>query len=147
MNHSSILNYCDEGSGEATPRLYRCPNLRVTGGVVHRNVGTPTAMRGPGAVPGLFALESAMDELALRLNIDPVELRLRNDTQIDEALNLPFTSRHFKECLTVGAEKFGWQQRNPAVGSMRKDGLILGWGVAGGTRAPNHPDCPPPGDA
>src|SRR5258708_5849931 len=114
LNHSSILDDYDEGCGEATPHLYRCPNLRVTGGVVHRNVGTPTAMRGPGAVPGLFALESAMDELAIKLNIDPVELRLRNDTQIDEALNLPFTSRHFKECLTAGAEKFGWHQRNPA---------------------------------
>ena len=98
-------------------------------------------MRGPGAVPGLFALESAMDELALKLNIDPVELRLRNDTQIDEALNLPFTSRHLKECLTVGAEKFGWRQRTPAVGSMRKDGLTLGWGVAAATWIANRLDC------
>ena len=123
LNHSSILDDYDEGCSEATPHLYRCPNLRVTNGVVHRNVGTPTSMRGPGAVPGLFALESAMDELAVKLNIDPVELRLRNDTQIDEGLNLPFTSRHLKECLTAGAEKFGWHQRTPAVGSMRKDGL------------------------
>jgi xanthine dehydrogenase YagR molybdenum-binding subunit len=141
LNHSSILDDYDEGCGEATPHLYRCPNLRVTGGVVHLNVGTPTAMRGPGAVPGLFALESAMDELAVKLNIDPVELRLRNDTQIDEALNLPFTSRHLKECLTAGAEKFGWHQRTPGVGSMRKDGLILGWGVAAATWIANRLDC------
>jgi len=141
LNHSSILDDYDEGCSEATPHLYRCPNLRVTNGVVHLNVGTPTSMRGPGAVPGLFALESAMDELAVKLDIDPVELRLRNDTEIDEGLNLPFTSRHLKECLTVGAEKFGWHQRTPAVGSMKKDGLILGWGMAAATWIANRLDC------
>jgi xanthine dehydrogenase YagR molybdenum-binding subunit len=141
LNHSSILDDYDEGCSEATPHLYSCPNLRATNGPVHLNVGTPTSMRGPGAVPGLFALESAMDELAIKLNIDPVELRLRNDTQIDEGLNLPFTSRHLKECLTAGAEKFGWHQRTPAIGSMRKDGLILGWGVAAATWIANRLDC------
>jgi xanthine dehydrogenase YagR molybdenum-binding subunit len=141
LNHSSILDDYDEGCSEATPHLYQCPNLRATNGVVHLNVGTPTSMRGPGAVPGLFALESAMDELAVKLKIDPVELRLRNDTQIDESLNLPFTSRHLKECLTVGAEKFGWHQRAPAVGSMKKDGLILGWGMAAATWIANRLDC------
>ena len=141
LNHTSILDDYDEGCSEATPHLYRCPNLRVSSGVVHQNVGTPTSMRGPGAVPGLFALESAMDELAVKLNIDPVELRLRNDTQIDEALNLPFTSRNLKECLTTGAEKFGWHQRTPAVGSMRKEGLTLGWGVAAATWIANRLDC------
>jgi xanthine dehydrogenase YagR molybdenum-binding subunit len=141
LNHTSILDDYDEGCSEATPHLYRCPNLRVSSGVVHQNVGTPTSMRGPGAVPGLFALESAMDELAVKLNIDPVELRLRNDTQIDEALNLPFTSRHLKECLTAGAERFGWHQRTPAVGSMRKEGLTLGWGVAAATWIANRLDC------
>ncbi len=141
LNHSSILDAYDEGCSEATPHLYRCPNLRVTTAVVHQNVGTPTSMRGPGAVPGLFALESAMDELAVKLNIDPVDLRLWNDTLIDEGLNLPFTSRHLKECLTVGAEKFGWHQRTSAVGSMRKDGLTLGWGVAAATWIANREDC------
>jgi xanthine dehydrogenase YagR molybdenum-binding subunit len=141
LNHSSILDDYDEGCSEATPHLYGCPNLRATNGPVHLNVGTPTSMRGPGAVPGLFALESAMDELAIKLNIDPVELRLRNDTQIDEGLNLPFTSRHLKECLTVGAEKFGWHQRTSGIGSMRKDGLILGWGVAAATWIANRLDC------
>jgi xanthine dehydrogenase YagR molybdenum-binding subunit len=82
-----------------------------------------------------------MDELAIKLNVDPVELRLRNDTQIDEGLNLPFTSRHLKECLTVGAEKFGWHQRTSGIGSMRKDGLILGWGVAAATWIANRLDC------
>src|SRR5260370_42086110 len=87
-------------------------------------------MRGPGAVPGLFAVESAMDELAIKLKMDPVELRLRNDTLTDESNGKPFSSRHYKECLQMGAEKFGWSRRTPAVGSMRKGDLILGWGVA-----------------
>ena len=71
-----------------------------------------------------------MDELAVKLNMDPVELRIKNDTLIDESNGKPFSSRHLKECLQVGAEKFGWAQRNPAVGSMRKGDVVLGWGVA-----------------
>jgi xanthine dehydrogenase YagR molybdenum-binding subunit len=131
LNHTSILDDYSEGCSEATSYSYSTPNLRATSGLVRRNVGTPTSMRGPGAVPGLFALESAIDELAIKLNVDPVKLRLLNEPQIDEGKNLPFSSRHFVECLNVGAEKFGWSQRTPQVGSMKKDGLILGWGVAG----------------
>ena len=130
-NHTSLGDNIGENCGEATPFLYSVPNLQVTSALVKRNVGAPTPMRGPGAVPGLFALESAMDELALKLNMDPVALRLRNDTLTDESNNKPFSSRHYKECLETGAEKFGWSSRTPAVGSMRKGDLILGWGVAG----------------
>ena len=79
-----------ENCGEATPFLYSTPNLRVRSGVVDRNVGTPTPMRGPGAVPGLFALESAMDELAIKLKMDPVELRLTNEPELDECNGCPF---------------------------------------------------------
>jgi xanthine dehydrogenase YagR molybdenum-binding subunit len=71
-----------------------------------------------------------MDELAIKLNMDPVEFRLLNEPQKDESNGLPFSSRHFQECLRVGAEKFGWSKRNPAVGSMRQGDLVLGWGVA-----------------
>jgi xanthine dehydrogenase YagR molybdenum-binding subunit len=131
LNHTSILDDYSEGCSEATAYSYSTPNLRATSGLVRRNVGTPTSMRGPGAVPGLFALESAMDELAIKLNMDPVKLRLLNEPQKDEGLNLPFSSRHMVECLNVGAEKFGWSRRTPLVGSMKKDGLTLGWGVAG----------------
>jgi xanthine dehydrogenase YagR molybdenum-binding subunit len=131
LNHTSILDDYSEGCSEATAYSYSTPNLRATSGLVRRNVGTPTSMRGPGAVPGLFALESAMDELAIKLNVDPVKLRLLNEPQKDEGLNLPFSSRHMVECLNVGAEKFGWSQRTPQVGSMKKNGLTLGWGVAG----------------
>jgi xanthine dehydrogenase YagR molybdenum-binding subunit len=131
VNQTGILDDFDEGCGEATPLLYSCANVTVTSGLVRRNVGAPTAMRGPGAVPGLYATESAMDELALKLRIDPVQLRLLNDTLIDESNNLPFSSRHLKECLTTGADTFGWAKRNPAIGSMKNaDGMTLGWGVA-----------------
>ena len=131
INHTSILDDYSEGCSEATPYSYSVANLRATSGMVRRNVGSPTSMRGPGAVPGLFAMESAMDELAVKLKMDPVELRLMNEPEKDEGLNLPFSSRHFVECLKTGAEKFGWSKRNPQIGSMKKDGKTLGWGVAG----------------
>lgn len=130
VNHTSILDDYDEGCGEITPFLYSTPNLLVTGGLARRHIGNPTAMRGPGAVPGLYALESAMDELAVKLKMDPLALRLKNEPEMDESVNLPFSSRHMKECLTVGAEKFGWSKRTPEIGSMKRDGLTLGWGVA-----------------
>ncbi len=111
--------------------MYSCPNVLVTGKLVRRNMGAPTSMRGPGAVPGLYALESAMDELAIKLKMDPIELRLKNEPEKDESINKPFSSRHLKECFTVGAGKFGWAKRNPAIGSMRNaEGMTLGWGVA-----------------
>jgi xanthine dehydrogenase YagR molybdenum-binding subunit len=72
------------------------PNLRVASGLSRANIGTPTPMRGPGAVPGLYAMESAMDELAIALNIDPIELRRRNDPKQDESSKLPFSSRHLE---------------------------------------------------
>jgi xanthine dehydrogenase YagR molybdenum-binding subunit len=130
INHTSILDDYDEGCGEVTPFMYSTQNLLVTGGLARRNVGNPTAMRGPGAVPGLFALESAVDELAVSLKMDPVQFRLNNEPEIDESLKIPFSSRHMKECLTAGAEKFGWASRTPQIGSMKKDGVTLGWGVA-----------------
>jgi len=135
LNHTSLLDDYSEGCSEATPYSYSVANLRATSAMVRRNVGTPTSMRGPGAVPGLFALESAIDELAIELKIDPIQLRLINEPAKDEGLNLPFSSRHFVECLKVGSEKFGWSRYTPAVGSMKgagdQAGLTLGWGVAG----------------
>jgi xanthine dehydrogenase YagR molybdenum-binding subunit len=130
VNHTSILDDYKENCGEATPQMYGVPNLRITSALARRNVGTPTPMRGPGAVPGLWATESAMDELALKLGMDPVELRLANEPQIDEGLKIPFSSRHLKECLSTGADRFGWSKRDPRVGSMKRGGLTLGWGMA-----------------
>jgi len=129
--HMSMLDQYHEDCGEATPFQYSVPNLRVTFGRARRNIGATADMRGPGAVPGLYATESAMNEMADRLKIDPVRFRLLNEPKIDESLNLPFSSRHYVECLNLGAEKFGWSKRNPAVASMKRDGLTLGWGMAG----------------
>src|SRR5467141_5036403 len=131
VNHQAMLDYYHEDCGEATAFHYSVPNLRVAFGRARRNVGSPTAMRGPGAVPGLYATESAMNELANQLKIDPVKLRIINEPKIDEGLGIPFSSRHLLECFELGAEKFGWSKRTPEVGSMKRDGLTLGWGMAG----------------
>ncbi|MEO8334765.1 MAG: xanthine dehydrogenase family protein molybdopterin-binding subunit [bacterium] len=130
LNATSVLDDYKETCGESTPFMYSVPNLRVASALARKNIGTPTAMRGPGAVPGLFAMESAMDELAVALNIDPIELRRRNEPKEDESNKLPFSSRHLLECMQVGAEKFGWARRDGRVGSMKRDGLTIGWGVA-----------------
>ena len=129
----SMLDAHHEDCGEATPFQYSVPNLRVKFGRAKRNIGATSSMRGPGAVPGLYATESAMNELADQLKIDPVRLRVLNEPKIDEGLGIPFSSRHLLECFELGAEKFGWSKRNPEVGSMKRDGLILGWGMAGGS--------------
>jgi len=127
----SMLDGYHEDCGEATAFHYSVPNLRVKFGRAKRNIGTPSDMRGPGAVPGLYATESAMNELADALKMDPVKLRVLNEPKIDESLGIPFSSRHYLECLDLGAEKFGWSKRNPEVGSMRRDGLVVGWGMGG----------------
>lgn len=129
--HRSMLDGHHEDCGETTPFQYSVPNLRVAFGRAKRNVGAAADMRGPGAVPGLYAIESAMNELADELKIDPVRLRVINEPKIDEGLRVPFSSRHMLECLELAAEKFGWSRRAPQVGSMKRDGLILGWGMAG----------------
>ncbi|MDB4881988.1 MAG: aldehyde oxidase and xanthine dehydrogenase molybdopterin binding protein [Gemmatimonadetes bacterium] len=130
LNQTSMLDDYKEDCGESTPFLYSVPNLRVASALSRHNIGTPTAMRGPGAVPGLFAMESAMDELAIALKLDPIELRRRNEPAQDESTKLPFSSRHLLECMQVGAEKFGWARRDPGVGAMKRDGLTIGWGMA-----------------
>jgi xanthine dehydrogenase YagR molybdenum-binding subunit len=129
--HRSMLDAHHEDCGETTPFQYSVPNLRVAFGRAKRNVGGAADMRGPGAVPGLYAIESAMNELADELKIDPVRLRVINEPKIDEGLRVPFSSRHLLECFELGAEKFGWSSRTPQVGSMKRGGLILGWGMAG----------------
>lgn len=129
--HRSMLDAHHEDCGETTPFQYSVPHLRVTFGRAKRNVGAAADMRGPGAVPGLYAIESAMNELAGELKIDPVRLRVINEPKMDEGLSVPFSSRHLLECFELGAEKFGWSKRTPQVGSMKRDGLILGWGMAG----------------
>jgi xanthine dehydrogenase YagR molybdenum-binding subunit len=127
---TSMLDGHHEDCGESTAFQYSVPNLRVTFGRARRNIGSTADMRGPGAVPGLYAIESAMNELADQLKIDPVRLRVLNEPKIDESLGIPFSSRHLLKCFKLGAEKFGWSKRTPEVGSMKRDGLTLGWGMA-----------------
>src|SRR5205085_9472969 len=124
--HRSMLDAHHEDCGEATAFHYSVPNLRIKFGRARRNVGGAADMRGPGAVPGLFATESAMNELADKLKIDPVRFRIINEPKLDESNGLPFSSRHYVECLSMAAEKFGWSKRNPTPGSMKRDGLTLG---------------------
>src|SRR5213079_790590 len=128
---ASVLYGHHEDCGENTAFQYSVPNLRVTFGRARRNIGAGADMRGPGAVPGLYATESAMNELADQLKIDPVKLRILNEPKIDESLGIPFSSRHLLECFELGAQKFGWSGRTREVGSMQRDGLPLGWGMAG----------------
>ncbi|MBV8493764.1 MAG: xanthine dehydrogenase family protein molybdopterin-binding subunit, partial [Alphaproteobacteria bacterium] len=104
---------------EPTKFLHSCPNVYTRHRLARMNVHTPTYMRAPGEVSGVYALESAMDELAVALKLDPVELRLRNEPQQDEHKKLPFSSRSTRECYRLAAERFGWARRNPEPRSMR----------------------------
>ncbi|OUL18286.1 acylaldehyde oxidase [Nostoc sp. RF31YmG] len=111
-------------------KLYACPNVATTYRLAPSNLSGPYTMRAPGEAPGLFALESAMDELAYALQIDPLELRLRNYADVDPETKKPWSSKSLKECYQQGAERFGWHQRNPQPSSMRNGDRLIGWGMA-----------------
>ncbi len=115
---------------ESTARLYACPNVRTLVKNLEADRQTPGFMRAPPETPYLFALESAMDELAEALGIDPIELRRRNDTKVETVTNRPYTSRSLLECIDAGAKAFGWADRDPRVGSMRDGDDLIGWGYA-----------------
>jgi xanthine dehydrogenase YagR molybdenum-binding subunit len=122
--------------------LHSCPNVSTRHRIAPMNVHTPTYMRAPGEASGVFALESAMDELAVALNIDPLELRLRNEPQQDEFKKLPFSSRSTRECYQAAAERFGWSRRNPEPRSVRDGRWLIGWGMATATYPMNYaPAC------
>jgi len=117
----------------ATRVLYACPHVSTRYRLVKLDVNTPTWMRGPGEVTGLFALESAMDELAYALKMDPLELRLRNHANADQEINKPWSSKSLKECYAKGAEHFGWHKRPLEPGSMRQGEMLVGYGMASST--------------
>jgi xanthine dehydrogenase YagR molybdenum-binding subunit len=118
---------------ETTSRMYAIPNFRGSARLVRLDTHTPGFMRTPFEMSSFFALETAMDELAYRLNVDPVELRLRNEPTVDPISRKPYSLRRVRECLQRGAERFGWARRTPEPGSMREpDGTLVGWGVAAG---------------
>lgn len=122
----------------ATGFLHSCPNVYTRRRIARMNVHTPTYMRAPGEASGVFALESAMDELAVALAIDPVELRLRNEPEQDEFKKLPFSSRSTRECYRAAAKRFGWSRRNPQPRSMRDGRWLIGWGMATATYPMNY---------
>ena len=95
-------------------------------------------MRAPGEAPGTFALESAMDELAYELKMDPIELRLRNHADTDPEYKKPWSSKSLKECYRIGAEKFGWSKRQPEPRSMRDGKWLVGYGMATATYPVNR---------
>ena len=108
---------------------YACANVATTHRLVRVNAPQPNPMRAPGEGPGSFALESALDELAQELGLDPVELRLRNYADHDQHAGLPWSSNGLRECYRVGAQSFGWGQRPPA-GTLRDGRQRIGWGMA-----------------
>lgn len=116
-----------------TQMLYACPNVKVSYRLAPVNATTPTVMRAPGDSTCSFALESAMDELAYKLNIDPVELRLINYAEVDPRNGKPWSSKELKECYRQGAERFGWGQRNPEPRAMRDGNYLVGYGMATAT--------------
>jgi xanthine dehydrogenase YagR molybdenum-binding subunit len=122
-------NYMVAGTSSST-RLYACPNISSKVSIVHADRGTPGFMRSPPEVPYLFPLESAMDELACALDMDPVELRRINDTKIEPIKGLPYTSRALMPCFDAAAKAFGWSKRDPKPGSMRNGDWLVGWGCA-----------------
>lgn len=128
-NSTSTTDAYTEPCGSVSKSLYSCPNVLVSHKNVPVNRGTPTSMRAPGAAPGLFALESAIDEMAEAAGIDPMDFRLLNMASMDESVGLPWSSNHLQEAIEVAAQKIGWQQRNPAIGSMRDGDEIIGYGM------------------
>ncbi len=122
-----------EGVVNMTRFLYACPNVNTIYKTVALDIGTPTWMRGPGEATGAFALESAMDELAYALQMDPLDLRKKNYADTDPEKNKPFSSKFLRECYDVGAEKIGWYQRNPVPRSMQENGWLVGYGMSTGT--------------
>jgi xanthine dehydrogenase YagR molybdenum-binding subunit len=115
---------------EQARTLYAAPAIRTELSAVPLDILPPCTMRGPGATPGSFALESAVDEVAERLGMDPVELRLRNQPAVNPVNGRPFSSRRVVECLREGARRFGWAQRDPRPRTRKEGNLLVGTGVA-----------------
>jgi xanthine dehydrogenase YagR molybdenum-binding subunit len=113
-------------------QLYKSPNSSFSHKLVRLDVSTPCDMRAPGAASGVCALECAMDELAVALKLDPIELRLKCYSDRDQSEDLPYTSKQLRECYARGAEAFGWSRRNPTPRAMRDGNELVGWGMATG---------------
>lgn len=119
-----------EQTAVATRMMYAAEHRRTTHRLARLDVPVPSWMRAPGECPGMFALESAMDELAVATGVDPVELRVRNEPSVDPERGVPFSSRGLVACLRRGAERFGWAGRDPRPGVRREGRWLVGSGVA-----------------
>jgi xanthine dehydrogenase YagR molybdenum-binding subunit len=122
-----------EGIVAMSKFMYACPNVNTKYQLVPLNMSTPVWMRGPGEATGAFALESAIDELAYKLKMDPLQLRILNHADTDPERNLPFSSKYLKEAYALGAEKIGWSSRNAIPGSTKDNGMLVGYGMSSGT--------------
>jgi len=121
-----------EGVVNISQLMYACPNVNTKYRIVSLNVNTPTPMRGPGEATGAFALESAMDELAYALNIDPIELRMRNYAETDPQTGKPYSSKFLSDAYKLGADAIGWSKRNPKPDMVMENGWLAGYGMAAG---------------
>ena len=135
---TSTYEEYSEALVNASRFLHSCPNVYTRQRIARMNIHTPTYMRAPGECSGVFALECGMDELAVALKIDPVELRVRNEPAQDEFKRLPFSSRATRECYRVAAERFGWSRRTSSPRSMRDGRWLTGWGMATATYPMNY---------
>ena len=124
------VEMCGVGS---TSVLYDAPAIAFDHEVHRVNIAQPSFMRAPGECPGTYALECAMDELAYALKMDPLQLRIVNDSPNHPMKGIPWSAKHLRECYETGAEKFGWSQRKPEPRSMKDGNVLVGWGVATAT--------------
>ncbi len=118
--------------------MYACPNVNTRYKIVALNKSTPTWMRGPGEATGAYALECAIDELSYALNLDPIELRIKNYADVDPQRNLPWSGKYLKECYQKGAEAIGWNKRDPKPNSMPEGEWQLGYGIGSGNFSANR---------
>jgi xanthine dehydrogenase YagR molybdenum-binding subunit len=123
-----------EGAALQTRTLYAGPNRLTRHRLAPLDIPVACSMRAPGEAVGLMALECAMDELAEKLNLDPIELRVRNEPSEDPEKHIPYSSRHLIACMQEGARRFGWDQRNPKPGQVRDGRWLVGLGMAAATR-------------
>ena len=130
--YTNLSNFF-EASGNQTKVIYAAPMREITYQVAKLNIGTPTFMRAPGEAPGTFALESAMDELAFELKIDPIQLRVINHTSENVLEKLPFSEENLLECYRIGAEKIGWERRKTQPRTNRNGKYLVGMGMATAT--------------
>lgn len=133
-SHSARFDNFFEPAGMPTRTLYEAPNRMTRHRSVALDLPISDSTRAPGEAVGMLALEGAMDELAEKLGLDPIELRLRNEPAIDPERNVPYSTRQLAACMREGAERFGWVRRNPMPGKLREGRWLIGMGMAAATR-------------